>query len=574
VVLAVGSAGAAVYNVGPGQTFSNIGEVAWESLDPGDTVRIHYRAAPYAEKWVLCRQGNATNWIVVQGVPDAEGRLPVIEGSNATTRSQLNYWNESRGVVKIGGANTPPDTMPCYIRVENLDIKSGREPYSFTGRDGVTPYERNSAAIYVEKGDHIVIRRCVLRDCGNGFFCASGSSNVLVEFCTIYDNGAENSIYEHNNYTEARGITFQFNHFGPLRAQCLGNNLKDRSGGCVIRYNWIESGNRQLDLVDSGSSAIYDWPAYRSTFVYGNILVEPQEPGNNQICHYGGDSGTLSRYRQGILYFYNNTVVSTRDARTTLFRLSSSNEAADCRNNIVYVTASGNNLAITADSGVVNLRNNWLKAGWINSLTSGVVSNLGGNGSGSLPGFVDAGAQDYELMATSACVNMATSLPAAAWPEYAVTNEYVKHAGGRPRYSDGSLDAGAYEFNPDTDQDGMADAWELRYVASLTNLNAASDWDGDGFHDWQEYRAGTDPTDAGSRLILTGINQVPAGASDMVIEWQSASNRIYRIGVSSNIAAGFAAAVVTTISATPPSNVHTVPVVHAGADFYRVELEP
>ena len=45
-----------------------------------------------------------------------------------------------------------------------------------------------------------------------------GGRNILVEANYIHDNGNPGSIYEHNNYTAAIGITFQYNRFGPLRA--------------------------------------------------------------------------------------------------------------------------------------------------------------------------------------------------------------------------------------------------------------------------------------------------------------------------------------------------------------------
>jgi hypothetical protein len=562
---------AATYSVGPGQAYTNIGDAPWESLNAGDTVRIFHRATPYAEKWVIARAGNATNWIVIQGVPDAQGNLPIIEGSNATTRLALDYWSETRGVVKFGGSSIP-SAIPQYVRIENLDIKSGRQPFAFTSDSGAagTAYDRNAAAIFIESGQNIIIRNCILRDSGNGLFCSSASSNILVEGCSIYDNGAETSIYEHNNYTESHGITFQYNHFGPLRTNCPGNNLKDRSGGCVIRYNWIEAGNRQLDLVDAGDATIYNGPAYRSTFVYGNILIEREDSGNRQICHYGGDSGTLANYRQGTLYFFNNTIISTRAARTTLIRLSSSNETADCRNNIVYTTATGGNLEINADSGVVYLRNNWLKSGWVNSFAAGIVSNSGGNISGTLPGFVDAAGQLYELLSTSVCINAATSLPSAAFPAYALTNEYVKHIASRARYADGSLDIGAFEFNPDTDFDGIPDLWELLFSRSLTNMNATSDIDNDRFLDRQECSAGTSPTNPNSRLIITALT--PAG-TNLVLQWQSASNRLYSIQRRTNLATNTWSPVLTSITSAPPANVHAVQVDSTGAVFYRVKVE-
>ena len=268
---------AAEFHVGPGQTYSNIGDVAWESLVAGDTVLIHARATPYTEKWVLNRVGTAGAPITVRGVPDANGVLPVIRGTGATTRALLNYWNEERGILKIGGSNSPADGTPEHIVVENLHFQRARG--AFTGRNGASNYATNAAGIYVEKGNHITVRNCVLEDNGNGLFVASATSNVVIEGNYIWGNGNSGSIYEHNTYTEARNILYQFNRFGPLCDGCLGNNLKDRSSGTVIRYNWIESGNRQMDLVDAeGSMDIVNDPAYLQTFVYGNVLIDPDGP--------------------------------------------------------------------------------------------------------------------------------------------------------------------------------------------------------------------------------------------------------------------------------------------------------
>ncbi|MEK6321795.1 MAG: Ig domain-containing protein [Acidobacteriota bacterium] len=442
-----------VYEVGPGKPYASIGAVPWESLQPGDTVLIYYRATPYKEKWVICRQGTSSAPITVRGVAGPNGELPVVDGNGATTRSTLNYWNQERSVIKIGGANNPPDTLPQYITLENLDIRSARPPYTFTAANGVTQaYVNNASSIYVEKGENIVVRNCLIHDSGNGFFVASSdalaSRNILVEGNYIYDNGNPNSIFEHNNYTAAIGITFQYNHFGPLRAGCLGNNLKDRSAGLVVRYNWIEGGNRQLDLVDGeDSSLVRNDPRYRETFVYGNVLIEPDAAGNRQIAHYGGDSGATTNYRKGTLYFYNNTVVSARTDRTTLLRLSTNQETCDFRNNIAYVTAAGNTLSLLDDTGVLNMSHNWFKPGFVNSFSAmtGTVNNDGTSVLGSSPGFVDEFAQDYNLAAGSSCINAGTSSHPNTSPLNDVTRQYVKHQTGEDRSSDGALDIGAYE---------------------------------------------------------------------------------------------------------------------------------
>ncbi len=312
--LAATAAWSATYEVGPGRPAAAIADVPWAGLSAGDTVLIHWRPEPYREKWVLCRQGAAGAPITVRGVPGPGGERPVIDGRDAATPAGLNFWNEARGVIKIGGANNPPDTMPRWIVLENLEVRSGRPPYSFTGRSGAGEYASNAAAVYVEKAENLVIRNCVLHDSGNGLFIGTSNDyttrDILVEGNYIFDNGNPGSAFEHNSYTAALGIVFQFNRYGPLREGANGNNLKDRSAGLVVRYNWIEGGNRQLDLVDAEDSAVLQTdPRYRQTFVYGNILIEPDGAGNRQIVHYGGDSGGASRYRKGTLYFYNNTVV-------------------------------------------------------------------------------------------------------------------------------------------------------------------------------------------------------------------------------------------------------------------------
>ncbi len=445
---AANPAGATVHAVGPGETYTSIGAVPWESLAPGDSVLIHARPAPYPEKWVICRVGTMAQPIVVKGIPDAQGNLPVIDGAGATTRAALNFWNENRGVIKIGGANNPPDTMPAWIVVEDLEIRSARPQNTFTGRSGLTSYANNAAAIYIEKGQNIVIRGCVMHDCSNGFFCASQTTNLVVEGNHLHDNGNVGSIFEHNSYTEASGITFQWNRMGPMRAGSGGNNLKDRSAGTVIRNNWIEGGNRQLDLVDSGFAALINDPRYRETFVYGNILIERDADGNSQVAHYGGDSGDTSRYRKGTLHFHHNTVISERTGNTTLLRLSSSGEAADVRNNIVLVSAAaGNRLALLDAAGTLTATQNWFKTGWVHSHSGGAVGVIdNGQVTGSAPGFKDLAAYDLTLAAGSPCVDAGAALPAPVLPAHRPVLEYVKHRTTRTRLDDGMADLGAYEL--------------------------------------------------------------------------------------------------------------------------------
>lgn len=437
-----------VLDVGPGQPLADPGAVPWESLSPSTLVRIHWRAAPYRSKWVINTVATAAAPLVVLGVPDpATGARPVISGDGAVTRLALDYWNEGRSVVKIGGSNLPTDdVVPAWVHLQGLEIRSGRPGYTFTddaGNPGA--YATNAAAVHAEIGAHVTIEDCVLTDCGNGLFAGAQVSDLVVRGNHILGNGIEGSIYEHNSYTECLGILFEANRYGPLRPGCGGNNLKDRSAGTVIRYNWIEDGNRQLDLVETDYPALRDDPRYRATFVYGNLLIEDETTGNSQIVHYGGDGGDESFYRKGTLYFYHNTVYSTRPGNTTLLRLSTGDEAADVRNTVVHATAGGAHLAILADAGTVSLRRCWLTAGWRHSHESdpGGTVTAAELVTGDEPGFVDGPAFAFRPADGSPLVGAGGDLaPAAA--DHRVDRQYREHLGTASRTDGGDPAIGAY----------------------------------------------------------------------------------------------------------------------------------
>ncbi len=265
----------------------------------------------------------------------------------------------------------------------------------------------------------------------------------------IHTNGNVSSGFEHNTYTAAIGITYQFNRFGPLAPGADGNNLKDRSAGLVVRYNWIEAGNRQLDLVDAeDSSIIATDPSYRSTHVYGNVLLEPGNFGNKQIVHYGGDSGNTAGYRKGMLYFFNNTIESNRSASTTLFRLSTNDEHCDARNNIFDVRHAGSALSILDSTGVIDLSHNFHRPGWIaaSSGLAGVVNDDGTSIVADAPEFQNPGVGDFRFGPGSPCIDNSGPLNPAVLPQHDVLGLFRPDRQPWPRSrTNGVLDVGAYE---------------------------------------------------------------------------------------------------------------------------------
>jgi hypothetical protein len=78
----------------------------------------------------------------------------------------------------------------------------------------------------------------------------------------------------------------------------------------------------------------------------------------------------------------------------------------------------------------------------------------------------------------------------------------------------------------DTDGDSMDDDWEVAFFGSLAR-DGAGDFDGDGARDWQEFRAGTDPTNLGS--VLRVLTLTTSGGSPTTLLWSAVPGRRYRV---------------------------------------------
>jgi len=86
---------------------------------------------------------------------------------------------------------------------------------------------------------------------------------------------------------------------------------------------------------------------------------------------------------------------------------------------------------------------------------------------------------------------------------------------------------------PDSDGDGIPDAWEYYRTGSLTNLNGGADVDGDGIPDADEYQADTDPLDETSSLEITSIERINETNH---VTWTVESTRFYRLEQSESAA--------------------------------------
>ncbi|MFZ6710120.1 hypothetical protein [Undibacterium sp. TC9W] len=496
------------YDVGVGKTYTTLGQLPWSLLKGCDTVRIYAKPnnMPYHEMILISAGTNLTPTApnkfmrvigvpdpvtgarpIIDGAPDAQGKLATqletLPGQAARTLQYHDNASTTRALYKLGLVMVGPqagynyNNGPVgYIGIENLDIRNSVYGNSFSDAQGkkTDSYAAFGTCLFVEAAAHLVVKNNVMHNCGNGLFINSKngtllelSQDVLIEANTFYNNGnapianVTNGYSEHNSYTEARDIIFQYNYFGDVRPGAFGDCLKDRSSGLIVRYNTFASScGLQLHLMDStgGNALIYGEPNYASTYVYGNLFDVTPGSNNTNLVNYGGDSGLTANYRQGTLFFYNNTMVVRGDAthgiypETLMFNLGMPNAVADVRNNLFYALpvtpgSPGKVQAMALGKGTVNMTNNWVSPNaaqyWVGHLTGAVVNgwntNLGANNN---PVLANVAQHDYRpalgsplINAGNGLGNLTSNLLPVAQPGAVIL-----------RKQDGMIDIGAFEF--------------------------------------------------------------------------------------------------------------------------------
>jgi IPT/TIG domain len=115
-------------------------------------------------------------------------------------------------------------------------------------------------------------------------------------------------------------------------------------------------------------------------------------------------------------------------------------------------------------------------------------------------------------------------------------------------------------------------AWLASYGLPSGGSADYLDSDGDGINNWQEYLAGTVPTNGGSVFRITSSQVI--SSTQLVLRWSSVSNRLYDVLRATNLAGGSGGFVplarATNLVGAPPQNAWTDSV--SRASFYRVSV--
>jgi len=393
---------------------------------------------------------------------------------------------------------------------------------------------------------------------GAGVFCAS--TNAFVFNCLIISNSVK-SIYGFY------GAVYS----GTLSNCTISGNISQYGDGVgaafAVLNNCTLSGN-MVPPVSRGGGAGAGGGAYECT-LNRCVLV-----GNQAAAGGGACACTL-----------NNCLVANNSAVNELSGFASGGgffgcNATNCTivNNAVYYypgftsDASGggvsggtsDNCIIYANDIITNFLvslNNYSGGTFNNCCTTPLPAN-GQNNFTNAPLFLNQNGGDFHLQSNSPCINSGN-------------NAYVASAtdlNGYPRIVGGTVDMGPYEYQ--TPASVISYAWLQQYGLSINTNTDNADPDGDGLNNWQEWRAGTDPTNALSVLKMasaTPTNNPPG----LVVIWQSVSGIAYFLQSGTNLGAQPA---FSTIQSNIPGQTGTTSytdtnAVGSGPYFYRVGVQ-
>ena len=485
--------GLRTFDVGPGQTHADTDTVPWATLVAGDVVNIHYRPEPYS-KFGMRARGTAANHVVVNGVTDSEGRRPAIGAQTRTAAgcnpggpenvfSAVPEYGEALGVIVIkrGSTDSYFDYKPEFIDIKNLDIGGALYQTDYTTLAGATAKYGPAASIYLLPSKDILIENCVIHDSAFGVFTmakdgllSQACENITVRTCRITQCGRVGSFLEHGIYMQATNPVVEGCYLGKLRAGATGSTMKSRSARDIIRYNWIETSMRAIDMVHSeeqDDDGILVQPQYGVDYVYGNVIVNDGPATAINPIHYGGDNdgeddGTEfpaylpsnpNRYRRHLFFFGNTVYQAPTSWRVSMFQLSLQSIICDAWNNVLrYNNVVGMNFLMDK-AGILNLRGANLVSGVTDAYSDtawpgrAVINDLGTTIE-SNPLFASVVARDFRLTSGSPArdtgVTLIAGIPDQVLIDHPVEFQPVVRSNGlvARESMDNGPDLGALEF--------------------------------------------------------------------------------------------------------------------------------
>jgi hypothetical protein len=401
---------------------------------------------------------------------------------------------------------------------------------------------------------------CTLSSNYSGFVGGAADSATLIN-CTLLGNTAKNSggavdscIVSNCSFIGNRAfVDSGGDGGGAARASSLnnciltGNSAPSYGGGaydcrltnCVLLGNSCSfwgGGAAYCNLTNCtlvGNSAKYGGGAHAGQLLNCTIL-------SNSAISLGGGTSEATLWRcnissnssgvagggayQGALY--NCQLVGNRAAYGGG---ASSGSFSNCSLAANSATNSGggtytsllNNCIVYYNDAPTN--ENWY-AGTLNCCCTFPLPTNGINNITEPPLFVDLANTDLHLQSNSPCLNSGCNGYTPAGPDFE----------GALRLAGGTVDIGAYEFQ--SPNSTISYAWLQQHGFPHDGSADESDPDADGMSNWQEWIAGSDPTNSASKLVM--FSPVRSNSPPIVtLSWSSVTNRTYVLERSSNLLA-------------------------------------
>ena len=395
--------------------------------------------------------------------------------------------------------------------------------------------------------------------CGGGVYCEADS--VVVSNCLIISNAA---------FRQAGGV---FN--GEIVNCVVANNTANGGGGAcggsalnssfflnsayegggveAVNLNNCVLSNNYAKYYGGGSFSEIAWHNKDYFAQLRNCLII----GNSTGGHGGG---TMYGVLDNCVLFGNTNGGLGGGAYDALLNNCTivSNRYSGCWGDYAFpmkinnCVAFGNEFEDVYSSGTNTLVNNSCFQTIFGCTVSQCITND--------PQFTDPANGDFRLQPNSPCINAGNNLY--------LTN-LLTDLDGNPRISGGTVDMGAYEFqNPAS---SISYAWLQQFGLPTDGSADSLDSDSDGLNNMQEWRVGTNPTNAGSVLQLLSPTNSGGG---LMVTWQSATNINYLLQRTLSLTAANFQTIATNIPGQSGSTSYRDTNAPApGPWFYRVGVQ-